>query len=147
MSIPENAKADYANLTTRSVALFIDYAFWNIVFIVSGKISTPLVLSAIPELLTPVISIGILAYFWLPPKFGKATLGQYVMGIRIVAAEYEKPNYILRLFLGFISLWFWVLTLVWRFVGMFQLQEQSNVLWWDRHSQTRTVLMRRASRR
>ena len=145
MSELEGAKVNYADLTTRCVALFIDYAFLTTVLTLSGKISTPLVLNTISELLTPLVVIGTLSYFWLPPKFGKATLGQYVMGIRIVAARYEKPNYILRFCLGFISLWFWVLTILWRFAGMFQLRKQSNIFWWDRHSQTRMIMTRRTS--
>ncbi len=119
----------YANLTTRCVALFIDYVLWSALLNLSGTLSTPQLIGPSSEAFTLLNFCLVYSYFWLLPRFGKATLGQYVMGIRVMAARYEKPNYLLRTFLGLISLWFWILILLWRFAGLFQLERQSNILW------------------
>lgn len=78
-------------------------------------------------------------YFWLHPKFGRATLGQYVMGYRIERDPDPNvpPHHFVRTWVAAVAacsghLWIW-------FVN--DKNTPPGTYWWDRVGQTRAVFV------
>lgn len=55
---------------------------------------------------------GMVAYFCVLPRLRRQTLGQYVLGYRIVAMEGKRPNFALLGFLGFVGVCVWPVSLI-----------------------------------
>lgn len=81
----------------------------------------------------------VLGFFWLHPKYGRATPGQYIMGYRIEPdpSAPGAPLYFLKFCICSLAmcsahLWIW-----------FVKQEDSELgqYWWDRTSRTRAVFV------
>lgn len=73
------------------------------------------------------------AYFWLPPKIGRATIGQYIMGFQIIS-DSETPIYVLRPILGYFAIGSFV---IWAWFDSKGATEGR--YWWDRATGTRPV--------
>lgn len=76
-------------------------------------------------------------YFFYYPWKGRQTVGEYVLGFRIVAAESTglSPNYGMRPFTSFVGLCAWPISLY------FALQKEDKRFWWDTDSRTRAVMV------
>lgn len=78
----------------------------------------------------------VFCYFWLHARAGRASLGQYVMGYRIVAADGPgEPEYAHRTLSAFVALCLWPVT----FVSASQDDSTPGTYHWDRESHTRAV--------
>lgn len=82
---------------------------------------------------------AMLGLFWLHPKYGRATPGQYILGYRIEAdpAATGRPLHFLRMFAGFyalcsVYLWIWFLK---------REDSERGHYWWDRAGRTRAVFV------
>lgn len=75
-------------------------------------------------------------YFWLHTRFGRATLGQYVMGFQIMA-DSDHPRFGWSPLFAFIAMCSWHLW-IW-----FKKDEDSKIgqYWWDRASGTRAFMV------
>jgi hypothetical protein len=73
-------------------------------------------------------------YFWRHLLSGNPTVGQFVMGYRII--ELEHPNLRKRLHSGIIALWLWPIAL------MRSYDKESGVTYWDKETNTRAVSTR-----
>lgn len=73
-------------------------------------------------------------YFYIHPKIGKATVGQYILGYTIKATDDSTPKYGLRVFYSLIALSIWPITIV------LCLAKKKRDRWWDTKSNTRAVL-------
>lgn len=82
-----------------------------------------------------VIFVILFSYFYLHARIGRQTLGQYVLGYRVVkAAEADaRPLYALRVILSFIGLCWWPVSV------LFALFKPNKTFWWDTLSGTRAV--------
>jgi hypothetical protein len=77
---------------------------------------------------------GIYQYFWRHLVSGNPTVGQFVMGYRII--ELEHPNLRKRLHSGIIALWLWPIAL------MRSYDKQRGITYWDKETNTRAVSTR-----
>ncbi len=79
----------------------------------------------------------VFCYFWLHGRFGRATLGQYVMAYRIEPMDGANgaPEYANRAIMGFVSACLWPLT----FIAASQEDATSGTYFWDRESKTQAV--------
>ena len=76
---------------------------------------------------------GMYQYFWRHLQSGKPTVGQFVMGYRIIALEDAKLRQ--RLHSGIVALWLWPLAL-------FKTYDKAGITYWDRDTNTRAVSTR-----
>ncbi|WP_143435534.1 RDD family protein [Henriciella aquimarina] len=85
-------------------------------------------------LLTFLMLGGVFSYFWLLPKVGRATIGQYIMGYRVEPSPVRSgaSQYAHRTFAAFVALCVWPLTL-----ALAAGQTKPGEYWWDRVSRTR----------
>lgn len=95
-----------------------------------------------PLIIAALITVGVsafFAYFWLHPKFGRATLGQYIMGYRIDNDPNPDvpPHHFMRTVAATFSACSWHLW-IW-FVN--DRMTTPGVYWWDRIGQTRAVFV------
>ncbi|MDP3460032.1 MAG: RDD family protein [Hyphomonas sp.] len=95
-----------------------------------------------PLLTAAMITIGVSAffsYFWLHPKFGRATLGQYILGYRIESDPDPNipPHHFVRTVMATVAACSWHLW-VW-FVN--DRTTPPGTYWWDRIGQTRAVFV------
>lgn len=127
-------------LAARNIALWIDYIISTalalailslvrrmieLVFGVDlglGENETETALAGTLELITVLfVFVFMILYFFRCPKYGRQTIGQWVMGYRIVDEIYEPgkpPQYGNRMFAGIITVSFWPLSLLWNFTGV-----------------------------
>lgn len=82
-----------------------------------------------------IIMAIMIAYFYLHARSGRATLGQYVLGYRIVKASEPgaSPSYGLRLFLACFGMCWWPVSI------FLALGNRNHAFWWDALSDTRAV--------
>lgn len=95
-----------------------------------------------PVLMAALIALGVSAffsYFWLHPKFGRATLGQYIMGYRIERDPNPQipPHHFVRTVFAMIAICSWHL---WGWFVKYEDTQKGNY-WWDRIGQTRAVFV------
>lgn len=87
--------------------------------------------------LIPGVAIFIIlfAYFYLHARIGRQTLGQYVLGYRVVRADQAGPSpaYALRVILSFLGLCWWPISVI------FALFKPDKAFWWDALTGTRVV--------
>lgn len=76
-------------------------------------------------------------YFFLHPLKGKQTVGEYILGFKVVAASDvgPKPIYGTRPITGFIGLCAWPVSVY------FALRTEDKRFWWDTDSHTRAVMV------
>jgi len=84
------------------------------------------------------VAIGIFVamyfYFSLHPKGNRQTVGQYVLGYRVVASGGTlSPSYGHRALLSFIGLCMWPVSVV------MALRNERKAFWWDAASRTKVV--------
>lgn len=85
-----------------------------------------------------LIGIGLVfSWFWLQAQAGRATLGQTVMGYRIVPMEGAngEPEFAFRAIMGFVGLCLWPVT----FIAASQKDATPGTYFWDRQSNTQAV--------
>jgi hypothetical protein len=81
-----------------------------------------------------VVMWGCFQYFYQHAKLQKATLGQFIMGYKIVScAEKGKPQYLRRVFEGAIAWVFWPIML------FKYAKNKDGIFWWDESTNTRAV--------
>ncbi|MEP3654410.1 MAG: RDD family protein [Litorimonas sp.] len=129
----------YVGFFWRAIALALDNFFWIILQIPLVPFFNQFENS---ELLTAVYLLAFLAYFWLLPKFGRATLGQYMMGYRIVPADESRPKCLWRLAYVCGTAIMWPLFL---FSWFMLRNDDIGIYWWDRKSSTRAVSTRQTN--
>lgn len=95
-----------------------------------------------PLIMAALFAIGVSAffsYFWLHPRFGRATLGQYIMGYRIERDSNPSipPHHFWRTVFAMFA------ACSWHLWGWFVKYEdtQKGYYWWDRIGQTRAVFV------
>jgi hypothetical protein len=76
---------------------------------------------------------GVYQYFWRHLLSGKPTVGQFVMGYRIVALDDAKLRQ--RLHSGMIATWLWPFALM-------RAYDKAGVTYWDKETNTRAVSTR-----
>lgn len=133
----------------RGMALFIDWQVAGFSVAAVFGLSRLVLLSAgvptvVNDPLFTAVSISIAAsaffcYFWLHPKFGRATLGQYIMGYRI---EHDPdpnipPHHFLRTVFATFAACSWHL---WGWFVKYEDTQQGRY-WWDKLGQTRAVFV------
>ena len=72
-------------------------------------------------------------YFIIANALFSATIGQRVLGYKIIPAVDQNPHYIVRFILGFIAFFLGAIT----FPANRDVKD--GVYWWDRESNTRAV--------
>ncbi len=73
-------------------------------------------------------------YFYQHPRVDRQTVGQYVFGYRVMAAEgADNPQYGARVLLSFIGLCMWPISVA------FALRTKNRAFWWDAGTYSRTV--------
>jgi hypothetical protein len=77
-----------------------------------------------------------IAYFWLHPKFGKASPGQYIMGYRIIPDPEAagQPLHFLRMVAAYFALITW---LFW----IWFIDSEGGHYWWDRLGRSKAVFV------
>ncbi len=132
MSIEKELSTDPVGLWTRLWAFQIDaFLFWLIIIL-------PTVLFVqdrlIPDGITDIIGFTILfLYFWLMPQFGKATVGQHLLGYKIVPVTGKTANYPIRILLSIPAFMMNLATLA------YYQKDTTGIYWWDSLSNTRAV--------
>lgn len=127
-----SSNINYVDLMTRFWASQIDFFALCIFFIAP---SVYLIEDRfIPNGLFDIIGfIFIFLYFSALPRFGRATIGQKLMGYRILPIENQTPQYEYRVFYGIVANMLSILT-------YFEYRNsKTNVFWWDRKSHTLAV--------
>ncbi|MEM5515338.1 hypothetical protein WNY37_00135 [Henriciella sp. AS95] len=79
----------------------------------------------------------VFCYFWLHGVFGRATLGQYVMGYTVLPAEgtNSEPEFAHRTLASFVATCLWPVT----FISASQEDATPGTYHWDRESGTQAV--------
>lgn len=73
-------------------------------------------------------------YFYLHPRVGRQTLGQYVLGYRVTeATSGANPSYGARALLSFIGLCVWPISVI------LALRTPSKAFWWDSATNSKVV--------
>ncbi|MEQ9505417.1 MAG: RDD family protein [Hyphomonas sp.] len=82
---------------------------------------------------------ALFSYFWLHPKLGRATLGQYIMGYRIESDPDPNipPHHFVRTVFAMLAACSWHL---WGWFVKYEDTQKGNY-WWDRIGQTRAVFV------
>jgi uncharacterized RDD family membrane protein YckC len=80
------------------------------------------------------VFVAMYFYFSLHPKNNRQTMGQYVLGYRVVAADSgTPPAYRARALLSFLGLCMWPVSLT------MALLNERKAFWWDAASKTKVV--------
>ncbi len=82
----------------------------------------------VPLIMPIALGIFLVMYFYfsLPPKRGRQTVGQYVLGYRVIASgNADVPTYGRRALLSFVGLCAWPLSVV------LALRHERKAFWWD----------------
>lgn len=79
----------------------------------------------------------VFCYFWLHGRFGRATLGQYVMGYQVLpmAGANGEPEFAHRTLASFVATCLWPVT----FIAASQEDATPGTYHWDRESKTQAV--------
>lgn len=82
-------------------------------------------------------AVLVFSYFWLHGRFGRATLGQYVMGYRVAPIEGAngEPEFAHRTLASFIATCLWPVTII----SASQDDAIPGIYHWDRESKTKAV--------
>jgi len=123
-------------------ALAVTFLFLRItMFAIDGTLSWSVVDPSSP-VIGPLNALSAIAtfamiylYFWLVPKNGRATVGQYIMGFQIVS-DVDFPKFWARPVIGFLALASWH---IW--IWFDRNGEYEGRYWWDRSSGTRPVMV------
>ncbi len=88
----------------------------------------------------PAVLLGFASlyfYFFYLPWKSKQTVGEYILGFKIVAASGQgfSPNYALRPMMSFIGLCAWPVSV------FLALRNEDKRFWWDTKSRTRAVIV------
>ncbi|MAP95293.1 MAG: hypothetical protein CMK07_10120 [Ponticaulis sp.] len=81
-----------------------------------------------------VALFGMFCYFWLIPRSGNATIGQFVLGYQIKAADGGRANFAYRTLSAFAAFCVWPVTLF-----LARKDRVGGEYWWDRCSGTEAV--------
>lgn len=98
------------------------------------------VLSGLNEFWGAIIGVTLVfCYFWLHPRFARATLGQTIMAYRIVPAEdaSNEPEFALRTVTGFAAVCLWPITVI----AASQKDSVPGAYYWDRETGTQAVMV------
>jgi RDD family len=89
--------------------------------------------------LVTIVGSAFFSYFWLHPKFGRATLGQYIMGYRIESDPDPDvpPHHFMRTLVALFAAGSWHL---WGWFVKYEDTQQGRY-WWDRIGQTHAVFV------
>ena len=80
------------------------------------------------------IFICLILYFYKYSIVERQTLGEYISGYKIVPTnENETPSYLKRVFLSFIGLCIWPISII------FALRNETKQFWWDNSCNTHAV--------
>lgn len=80
------------------------------------------------------VFLAMFLYFYLHPKYGRQTLGQYILGYRVIAVDGSvRASFGKRVFLSFIGLCAWPVSLV------LALRSEGKSFWWDAASDSKVV--------
>ncbi len=125
----------YVGQATRFWAFQIDLILLTIFVISPGVVFIEN--RFIPEGIFDAIGFALLIlYFWGSNRFFAGTLGQRLMGYKVIPANGKAPRYAARLMYGFIAQAFWLRTI---FNGK---PTEDGIYWWDVKSNTRAVSTR-----
>lgn len=83
-----------------------------------------------------LLYFGLYYYFYKHAALGRATPGQYILGYRIVPAEYGVPQFGARVFHGAVALWLSIFTLI------FTRKNKTGIYFWDDATNTRAISTR-----
>jgi hypothetical protein len=72
-------------------------------------------------------------YFYQHERLGRPTVGQYVLGYRVVPTSDGKPNYALRVLLSFVGLCIWPVSMI------LASRNSHKAFWWDGATGTKVV--------
>lgn len=122
-------------LGTRFAALQVDYVVIMFVIIVPITTFMPDLMIVESGLFKVIIGFWLL-YSWVAGRFFGGTIGQHILGYKIIEAQGERPKYTLRLIFGFLALCLSVFTWWWNY------HIKDGIYWWDRASNTRAVPLR-----
>lgn len=129
---PPNNRLIPVGLRTRIAAIQIDLLlFWGALLLLR-LIFSGSVYAAESDLFS-LSFIAIPFYFWASNRFSGATLGQRILGYKIIAIQGSNPLYGLRVLYGTVACFLGLLTLA------ANHHINDGIYWWDRKSNTRAV--------
>lgn len=119
-------------LDTRFAAMHVDALILAICGIIVTLVQTRTFSDINVE--QPLLVIGaFFLYVWLSNRLFGATIGQKLLGYKIIAVEGQNPNYLLRTLCGGIALALFGITWWWNH------HVKDGHYWWDRVSNTRAL--------
>ncbi|GGB75226.1 hypothetical protein GCM10011503_24890 [Henriciella pelagia] len=123
--------------TTEPVLLWRRFAAFLIDLIALFMVLHPLMSMLVPVAAVIVGVALVFSYFWLHGVFGRATLGQYVMGYTILPADgaNSEPEFAHRTISSFVATCLWPVT----FIAASQEDATPGTYHWDRESGTQAV--------
>lgn len=85
--------------------------------------------------------IALYLYFYLYARFNKQTLGQYIMGYKVVAEDEstDVPIYFLRPLLSYFGICMWPIS------AFFASRNENKACWWDGFTNTKVVRLKSTS--
>ena len=121
-------------MDTRIVAVQIDFLSLSVVFGLPLVVMEDLhIADGILEFIFCIIFAIFSIYYWIANRFFEGSIGQRLLGYKVVPMANEKPRYLLRFLFGSIAF------LLWFFTWLANRHIKDGIYWWDVKSNTRAV--------